>query len=429
MVLGIGRKKLPEKLSYEESKELAQNGSDKTRADLAARADLRPEVLYFLAEDPSTEVRRRIAANAQTPRQADLILARDSDEAVRAELAAKIAKLTAEEGQGAQEKAQRFVEETLEVLARDQATRVRQMLAEALKSVADAPPQVIQRLARDAEDVVACPVLEFSPLLSDEDLLEIIAASGVSSRLCAISRRSNLGETISDAIVKRDDRRAVAELLANKSAQIREETLDRLIDASVQETAWQPPLVERPALPSGAVKKLAGFVAETLLQKLQSRSDLDRETAQAVAEAVRKRIDEGGEAGGNQPGAGKAKAAAAADPAAEVAKLMKKGKLNSEAVGDAILAGQRDFVRHALAALAGVGVDYVDRVLQGHSAKGITALAWKAHCSMRVALQLQTNMGGIPPNKALHARDGCEFPLSVEEMEWQLDFFASLGQQ
>jgi hypothetical protein len=38
-------------------------------------------------------------------------------------------------------------------------------------------------------------------------------------------------------------------------------------------------------------------------------------------------------------------------------------------------------------------------------------------------------MGGIPPNKALHARDGSDFPLSPEEMEWQLDFFASLGQQ
>ena len=85
-------------------------------------------------------------------------------------------------------------------------------------------------------------------------------------------------------------------------------------------------------------------------------------------------------------------------------------------------------MRHALAVLAGLDVGFVDRVLEGHSAKGITALAWKAGCSMRVALQLQTNMGGIPPHKALHARGG-DFPLTAEEMEWQLDFFASLGQQ
>ncbi|MPZ10835.1 MAG: DUF2336 domain-containing protein [Kiloniellaceae bacterium] len=423
-VLGIGRRKLPEKLSYEESRELAQSGSDSTRANLAARADLRPEVLYFLAEDPSTEVRRRIAANAQTPGHADLVLARDADEAVRAELASKIAKLTAEESRGAQEQAQRFVEETLELLARDQATRVRQILAEALKSVAGAPPQVIQQLARDAEDVVACPVLEFSPLLSDEDLLEIIASSGLSSRLCAISRRNALGETISDAIVQRDDRQAVSELLANKSAQIREETLDNLIDASAREPAWQQPLVERPMLPARAVKKLAGLVAESLLQKLQNRSDLDKQTAKAVADEVRKRIEEGA---ADAPAAAKA-AAPIVSPAEEVARLKKAGKLNSEAVGDAVLAGQRDFVRHALATMTGVTPAYVDRVLQGHSAKGVTALAWKAGCSMRVALQLQTNMGGIPPNKALHARDGSDFPLSPEEMEWQLDFFASLGQ-
>jgi uncharacterized protein (DUF2336 family) len=425
MVLGIRRPKLPKTLSYQESRELAQTGSDKARADLAQRLDLRPEVLYFLAEDPSTEVRRRIAANAKTPRQADLILARDTDEAVRAELASKVAKLTALDGRGAQEKAQRVVEQTLQLLARDQATKVRQILAEALKSVAGAPPQVIQRLARDAEDVVACPVLEFSPLLSDDDLLEIIASSGISNRLSAISRRSNLGEPISDAIVKRSDRQAVSELLANHSAQIREETLDKLIDASVIETAWQPALVARPALSAGAAKKLAGFVAESLLQKLKSRRDLDPHTVKAVAEVVRRRIDEGG---GEAPAAAKA-AAATGNPAAEVARLKRTGRLNGEAVGDAVLAGQRDFVRHALAAMAGVGLDYVDRVLQGHSAKGITALAWKAGCSMRVALQLQTSMGGIPPQKALHARDGRDFPLSPEEMEWQLDFFASLGQQ
>jgi len=417
MFMGLGRRKLPENLSYDESKELAHNGSDKTRADLAVRVDLRPEVLYFLADDPSTEVRRRIAANEKTPSQADLILARDDDEAVRAELAAKVAELTKQHGRGAQEKAQRLVVETLELLARDQATQVRQILAEALKSVAGAPPQVIQRLARDTEDAVACPILEFSPLLSDQDLLEIIASAGVTSRLCAISRRSNLGEVISDAIVQRNDRKAVTELLANGSAQIREETLDSLIDASAQETAWQPPLVDRPVLPSGAIKKLAGFVAESLLKKLQSRSGLDKQTTDAVAEEVRRRIDEGA-----------ADVEAAITPAEEAAKMMKAGKLNSETVGDAVLAGQRDFVRHALALMAKVDVDFVDRVLQGHSAKGITALVWKAGCSMRVALQLQTNMGGIPPNKALNARGGSDFPLSPEEMEWQLDFFASLSE-
>src|SRR3546814_20786705 len=94
-----------------------------------------------------------------------------------------------------------------------------------------------------------------------------------------------------------------------------------------------------------------------------------------------------------------------------------------------MLAGQRDFVHHALATMAGASLDYVDRVLQGHSAKGITALAWKAGYPMRVTLQLQTNMGGIPPNKALHARHRSAFPHTPQRLEWQLDFLPSPAQQ
>lgn len=415
MVFGLLKKKLPAELSYSESKELAETGSDRDRVNLASRSDLRPELLYYLSQDPSSEVRRRIAANEHTPRQADLMLANDADEKVRTELASKVAELTKQEDKGTQEKAQRFVEQTLEVLAKDQAVKVRQILAETLKAVAKAPPQVIQQLARDAEDVVACPVLEFSPLLSDEDLLDIIAGCAAGARLAAISRRREVGEQVSDAIVRRDDRKAVAELLANDSAQIREETLDALIDGSVAETAWQPPLVERPFLPSKAVRKLASLVAESLLEKLKKRQDLDKETAEAVAREVHRRVAESS-----------AEEAPGVSQEEEAASLHKAGKLTNEALGDAVLAGKRDFIRHGLALRAKVGVDYIDRILNGHSAKGITALAWKADCGMHLALQLQTNMAGIPPNKALRAKNGSDYPLSEEEMEWQLDFFASL---
>src|SRR3546814_19469440 len=111
--------------------------------------------------------------------------------------------------------------------------------------------------------------------------------------LGAIARRSSVGDTISDAIVLRNDRPAVSALLANGSAQIREETLDRLTEASVQETACQPAPVARPVLPAGAVRKLARFVADPQLQTLQTRSDLDAPTAHAAAEGLRRRIATG----------------------------------------------------------------------------------------------------------------------------------------
>jgi hypothetical protein len=46
---------------------------------------------------------------------------------------------------------------------------------------------------------------------------------------------------------------------------------------------------------------------------------------------------------------------------------------------------------------------------------------------MRFASQLQLRLGGIAPNQVLNPRGGTDYPLSDEEMDWQLDFFQSLA--
>ena len=116
-------------LSYDESKRLARDGDPAARVRLAGREDVRPEVLYFMAEDDSAEVRGRIAANVSTPRQADLILARDRDQAVREKLARKIERLLPELDADAQAQAHKYLVEVIEILAQDQLPRV---LADAL---------------------------------------------------------------------------------------------------------------------------------------------------------------------------------------------------------------------------------------------------------------------------------------------------------
>jgi uncharacterized protein (DUF2336 family) len=293
---------------------------------------------------------------------------------------------------------------------------VRQIVAETLKDMASAPPEVVQRLARDMEEVVACPVLEFSPLLSDRDLLEIVEEGCASGELCAISRRRGVGERIADAIAATGDNDAVAELLENKSAQIREETLDRLVEAAVEVTAWHEPLVARPHLSMKAVRKLADFVAEHLLGRLEAREDLDRTTARAVAEEVHRRIE---------------RREASADCGDLTEKHLRglhaNGQLTDELLTRALNRGDRDTVRFGLALRADCAVALVDHILSAHSAKGVTALSWKADCPMRFANQLQLRMGGIPPAQALTPRNGTDYPLTAEEMEWQLDFFRSLG--
>jgi len=406
-------------LSYAESKRLARDGDQEVRADLAERQDLQPEILYFLAEDDSAKVRCRIAANLKTPRQADLILARDDNEAVRHHLANKIEDLLPELDADAQAQAHDYLVEVIEALAQDQATRVRQIVAETLKDVASAPNHVIQRLARDAEEVVACPVLEFSPLLSDQDLLEIIDGGSASGKLSAISRRQGVGELVTDAIVATTDEGAITALLKNGGAQIREDTLDGLLDAAMEVSAWHEPLVRRPQLSRNMARKLASFVAASLLDLLEARKDLDRKTKRAVAKEVKRRLEDAEDE--EDPGS------AGETPEKRAQQLFEKGELTDEALVRALNGGNRDLVRHGLALRASLPLSLIDHILSAHSAKGVTALAWKAGCTMRFASQLQLRIGGIVPSQVLNPRSGTDYPLSAEEMDWQLDFFQSLA--
>jgi uncharacterized protein (DUF2336 family) len=412
---------------YEKAKVTARDENSSVRRRLAARTDVQPEILFYLADDAVAEVRREVAVNEAAPRQVDIKLAGDADEEVRCGLANKIARLAPGLTAAEQDKVRQLTYQTLEVLARDQTTRVRQILAETLKDVADAPPEVIGRLARDAEIVVAGPVLEFSPVLSDADLLEIIAASPIAGALDAISRRTRVGEQVSDAIVDTDDVGAIAVLLANPSAQIREETLDYVVDRAIDVESWHLPLVNRPRLSPGIAGKLARFVADHLVAVLTQRRDLDPETAAAVNAEVRKRLDSGdGDDDARDAGSRAGDGLQTEDPLEIAKRLHGSGELTAETIADALDSGNRDFAMAALAALAGMRLEIVEKTVSNRSIKGIVSVAWKAGLPARFAEILQLRLAHVAPKDVLRASDGNTYPLSNEDLTWQLDFLNDL---
>jgi uncharacterized protein (DUF2336 family) len=413
-------------LDYARARELASHPDMGVRRRLAGRTDVQPEILYYLAADGAAEVRRAIASNDATPPHAYRALAEDADDDVRCDLAYKIARLTPQLSSDARDRIRELTLEALDILARDEIVRVRRVLAETLKDVAQAPHDVILRLARDTELEVAAPVLEFSPLLTDDDLLEIIASPTVAGALAAISRRALVSEAISDAIVHSEDWDAVASLLGNPSAQIREETLDQIVDGSRTVTDLQMPIVRRPRLPLRAARKLATFVADAVLTVLMRRTDLDEETAELVSQTVRKRMSE---RAAEDPGEGGAKSSPPArEPARiaeEVRRLDKEGKLDDGRIASELTGGNRVFVTEAIALKSGLPATVVERIAAARSAKAMTALAWKAGFSMRFAVKLQSRFGNVPSGELLHPRDGFDYPMSEEDMTWQIGFYAS----
>jgi uncharacterized protein (DUF2336 family) len=402
--------------SYEHDKRLAADPDVRVRETLARSAKARPEILYYLASDAAASVRREIAANAHTPAQADQLLVRDPDERVRADLARKVATLLPNLTEDEQSQARERVFELVSTLGRDAAVRVRQVLAETLKDVANAPADVIRRLAEDVELVVAEPVLRCSPLLTDDDLIEIITGAPIPGAVAAIAQRAGVASKVADAIAAVDDEAAIAALLANPSAQIREETLDLVVERAPTRPSWHPALVRRPLLPARLVKRIASFVAAGLLRQLEQREDLDPTTRAAVSAEVGRRLEEGGE------DADEAKDETAAEA---VAKLKAKGALDEDAVVAAMGEGRRAFVKAALATLSGIGEAATDKILSSRSAKGIVALVWKAGLSPRTAGQVQLRIGSIPPRQVLSARAGEGWPLSADDMTWHLEFFGA----
>ncbi|GHD56665.1 hypothetical protein GCM10017083_36980 [Thalassobaculum fulvum] len=404
-------------IAHAEATRIARSGDAAARRALAKRPGLAPELLFYLAEDDDVGVRRAIAANPETPRHAHQFLARDDDAAVRASVAQRIGSDVAGLKNERRAQHRRITIEALEALALDTAEKVRQRLAEAVKDAESAPPEVVRRvievLARDTAHEVAGPVLEHSPLLSDDFLIGIVGSPANTGAVTSISRRRGVSSRVSDAVASSGDDAAIAALLANESAQIREATLDRLIDMAPEKPSWHAPLVARPKLSAGHVGKLARFVAIALVEELRQRTDLDEEASARLTEAMSRRIEEEG-----------TRSTPASAERTRALSLYGQGELDELSLTEALTAGRRAFVMAALSVRSGLPEPVVHSMMSSGSAKVVTALAWKAGMTMEFAEQLQLRLAYIEPRDTLRASVGARFPLDDEQLDWQVQMYA-----
>jgi uncharacterized protein (DUF2336 family) len=384
-----------------------------TRVRLGAQLDTTPEVLRALATDTSVMVRASLALNPATPPETNAALAGDADERVRALLARKLGLLVPALSASGQERLRRQTLDTLTALAEDETVRVRAAIADAVKDLPDAPRAVILRLAHDAEVMVCEPVIRFSPLLTSDDLVSLVAAAPSSGTGVAVARRLSIDAAVSDAVAAGGTDDAVLVLLMNGSAQIREATLDALVERSVEHPDWHDPLIRRPVLSDQSVKTLARIVADHVLEVLAARSDLDPALAAELRARVSARLQRPPEA---------------AEPAARTAEPAEAARTAKPTEADLLAAAGEGDVRKAavmLAAAAEVPLPAVRRAATLRSAKGLVSLAWKAGFSMQTGYAMQVLLAGLSPGAALKAGPGNSFPMSVQEMSWQVDFLSS----
>ena len=358
------------------------SGDEATRVRLAARATTPVYMLHQLAQDPSPTVRAAVAMNPSAAPDADRRLLADDDERVRILLGGKLATLLPGLARAGQEAALAHVCDILAMLADDVAARVRTAMAHTLTAMPEAPREVLLRLARDPLHLVSDPVLRLCPLLTEQDLLGLLATPP--------------HDHVSHSIAAHAHHDAVRVLLQNRSATIKEATLDALVGRAVDYPEWHGPLVRRPSLPAGAFRALLSLVADDLRAVLAMHVSLPPELAQALGLRL------------------------AGDDEAEAPLLMGEGGLGADELADAVAAG--DLVRAvtALAALADVPEYWVERAVSMRSSKGVTSLAWQAGLLPDTAQELLA-LFGLPLCPT--ARNG-GFPFTAKEMTWQVELLA-----
>jgi len=245
----------------------------------------------------------------------------------------------------------RHAEELLRDLAQSVELQVRETLSEQLKTSRILPHDVAVVLANDVESV-ALPILEFSEVLTDADLMEIIKSKGAPQQ-SAIARRETVSEVVAAAIVRRGEVEPVTTLMENPGAKIDEETYDNVVVLFPNNDPIKEALARRPDLPVNIAGKVIDLVSESLQFELISRHNcssklIEKVVAQGnegamIALLVRyEKID---------------------DAEMMATQLNAVDKLTPTIIARALYHGQIDFLEFALSRLSQVSVQEVRRQL------------------------------------------------------------------
>lgn len=381
--------------------EILERRDHEAMLDLASDPHTPPEMLVFLSQSESGAIRAAVAANSSSPSAIGDVLANDGDAAVRMALGRRISALLPELVSRENSRLATRAEAVLSRLVHDTDAMVRRVLADSLCRLDCAPKELVLTLARDVETLVAVPICELSPLLDDDDLIALISSPGTPSALAAIARRDGLGADVSDSLVGTGDIEAIGALLENATAQIREATIERIVELAAPVEAWHEALCARQELTGPLALKIAGFVAERYISQLAEREDLADTCKTELQQMVN--------------------AALSGKPARPDEEFL--AVPTAEEISAALASGHESRLYTLIAARGHLSSSLVRRIFQTRQPKAIVALVFQVGLPMELAERLQRFPGLIAEADILRARTGGEYPMSEKDINWQLAAF------
>lgn len=180
----------------------------------------------------------------------------------------------------------KLANEIFRLLLKDTEAKVRAAMAERLKENLQVPHDIIWALANDHVEV-ATPVLEFSQVLTEDDLVALVQATREHPKLKAIAKRPSISKELSHALIQKRDEDITVLVLRNESASLSETSMDVVLEEFSRNNNVLEELVVRGGLSYNFAEKLFSAVSDTLRKQMTRKYRMNRHVVEETAAGAR----------------------------------------------------------------------------------------------------------------------------------------------
>ena len=232
--------------------------------------------------------------------------------------------------------------------------RAKAELSRRLAPIANAPIEILRRLANDEDIAVAAPVLTQSPRLQEKDLVDIARNKG-QAHLAALSERNPLMPAVTDILVQRGDRDVVQKVADNPGARLSEAGYSSLVRRAQNDGDLAASVAHRADIPDHLFRELLMRATEVVQRRLLAAA---KPETQAEIRRVLAKVS--------------GEVAASIHPTRNFAAALETGRgaaasgtLDETMVAGFASAGRYEETVAALAALCDVPLDVIDKMMNG----------------------------------------------------------------
>jgi uncharacterized protein (DUF2336 family) len=279
-------------------------------------------------------------------------IVRDGDPKRRAEAARRLGELFLQGAENFQPDHVDLFDGVLTSLVPHAEIFARADLAERLSLLANAPRALVAQLAHEDEIAIAGPLLRRSPVIGERMLVEIALVKG-QGHLLAMAERPQLSTDLTDVIIRRGDRDVVRRTAANAGAMFSPDGYSTLIKRAGQDGVLTIRLGQRDDLSSAQLKDLLSGSIDVIRRRLVQVVKPERQAAIKQAMTAITGVTE------------RAESRDFAAAQRTILALHRDGALGEGALLNFARAFKYEESVAALAAMSGVKIDTLDRLISG----------------------------------------------------------------